>query len=143
MLLVKLAQLGKRSDIERRVGEEVAALRVEVMVWVTVTTSTPESVDVELGEVEVGLSVVDEEVVEVSVEVGVWATGSAKTVTTGSIVVVCVTTTTASPAAVVGEATETGNITLLSLGIVDVEDPAVNIFEMRDLPAPFPKFKLI
>jgi type IV secretory pathway protease TraF len=96
-----------------------------------------------LGKVEVGVSVVDEEVVEVSVEVGVWATGSAKTVTTGSIVVVCVTTTTASPAAVVGEATETGNITLLSLGIVDVEDPAVSLFEMRNLPAPFPKFKLI
>ena len=65
MLVVKLAQLGKRSDIERMVGEEVAALRVEVMVWVTVTTSTPESVDVELGEVEVGVSVVDEEVAEV------------------------------------------------------------------------------
>ena len=86
MLLVKLAQLGNKSPIERMVGEEVAALRVEVTVSVTVTTSAPESVDVELEKVDVG-EVVVESKAEV-IEVGVWVDGSAKTVTTGSMVVV-------------------------------------------------------
>ena len=39
MLLVKLAQLGNTSPIERTVGVDVAAAMVEVTIWVTVTTS--------------------------------------------------------------------------------------------------------
>ena len=40
MLLVKLAQLGNTSPIERTVGVDVAGAMVEVTIWVTVTTSS-------------------------------------------------------------------------------------------------------
>lgn len=83
MLLVKLAQLGNTSPIESTVGVDVAAAMVEITVWVTVTTSPWSVAVVEAVEL---LEVV--ELVLVLVVVGVWVEGSAKTVTTGSTVVV-------------------------------------------------------
>jgi len=53
--LVRLAQLGKRSRIERVVGTEVAAaagVSVEVMVWVTVTVSSSSLEEEGVGVVE-------------------------------------------------------------------------------------------
>jgi hypothetical protein len=65
MLLVKLAQLGNTSPIERTVGVDVAGAMVEVTIWVTVTTSSWAVVAV----VEVVVELLDVESVVVGVGV--------------------------------------------------------------------------